>query len=187
VTEPRTLTVLLRGWRDGDPAARDELMSRVYTELLKIARSYLRSERTDHTWQPTDLVAEAYLRLAGSDAPEWGDRAHFFAIAARTMRQILVDHARRRNAGKRGDGVRGEAFDEVRVGAARPYELVALDEALEQLAKRDERKARVLELHYFGGLTHKEIAEVIGVHVNTVASDLRFAEAWIHVELGASS
>jgi RNA polymerase sigma factor (TIGR02999 family) len=180
--EARTLTVLLRAWREGSEDARDELVGRVYDELVKIAVGYLRRERADHTWQPTDLVAEAYLRLSGGETPVWADRVHFFAIAARTMRQILVDHARKRAAGKRE--LRGEALDHIAAtGGVKPYELLALDEALERLAARDERKARVVELHYFGGLTQKEIAEAVGVHVNTVASDLRFAEAWIHVEL----
>jgi RNA polymerase sigma factor (TIGR02999 family) len=183
---PQTLTMLLRAWQTGSVEAREQLIARVYEELLTLATSYLRGER-GHTWQPTDLVAEAYLRLAAGETPACNDRVHFFGIAARTMRHILVDHARKRNAGKRGDGVRAETLDEILVGDTRPHELVALDDALQSLAKRDERKARIVELHYFGGLTQSEVAEIVGVHVNTVASDLRFAQAWLHSELSAAT
>jgi RNA polymerase sigma factor (TIGR02999 family) len=183
---PRTVTMLLRAWQGGDAEARDQLVARVYEELTRIASRSLRGERIGHTLQPSDLVAEAYLRLTAGETPEWKDRVHFFGITARTMRQILVDHARKRNTGKRGDGVRVETLDEVVIGTARPYEMVALDDALSALAKLDERKARVVELHFFAGLTQAEVAEVVGVHVNTVANDLRFAEAWIHRELHAA-
>lgn len=180
VGEPRTLTLLLREWRGGNHVAFDELLPRVYAELHGLAESHLRGERSDHSFRPGDLVSEAYLRLAQTgETPEWNDRVHFFAIAARTMRQILVDHARKRNARKRNDGARPITFDEIEVPADRPEELVALDDAVQALTTFDERKAQIVELHYFGGLTHAEIAEVIGVHVNTVARDLRFAEAWI--------
>jgi RNA polymerase sigma factor (TIGR02999 family) len=177
------VTTLLRAWRAGNDLARDELVTRVYEELVGIAAGHLRGERAGHTLQPTELVAEAYLRLTAGETPEWNDRIHFFAIAARTMRQILVDHARRRRASKRGEGDHPETFDELVVGAGRPYDLIALDDALEALTKLDERKANVVQLHYFGGLTQREIAEMIEVHVNTVANDLRFAEAWLHREL----
>jgi RNA polymerase sigma factor (TIGR02999 family) len=176
-----TVTLLLRGWQRGDKAAFDELMPIVFAELHRIAARYLRNERAGHTFRPTDLVSEAYLRLVGSEHPEWNDRVHFFAIAARTMRQILVDHARTRNADKRGQGERPATFDELVVaGQQRPEVLIALDAALAELAVSDERKARTVELHYFAGLTQAEIASVLEVHVNTVARDLKFAEAWIH-------
>ena len=184
--EARTVTVLLRDWRSGDQAAFDELVPQVYAELHKLAAAYMRGERPGHTLRPNDLVSEAYLRLAKAgtgEAPEWKDRVHFFAIAARTMRQILVDHARKRNAAKRGDGARPVTFDEALAAGERPEELVALDEALQALAGFDERKARIIELHYFGGLTQNEVAEVLEVHVNTVGRDLRLAEAWIHRHL----
>lgn len=177
---PRTLTFLLREWRAGDQGAFDELVPRVYAELQRLAEGHLRGERPDHSFRPGDLVSEAYLRLSQiGETPEWNDRVHFFAIAARTMRQILVDHARRRNAGKRGDGARPVTFDEMGIVVDRPGELTALDEALRALAVHDERKARIVELHYFGGLTQLEIAQVLELHVNTVARDLRFSEAWI--------
>lgn len=179
--------MLLRDWRNGDHGALDELMPRVYAELHRLAVGYMRGERAGHTLRATDLVGEAYLRLADAGPSDWNDRVHFFAIAARTMRQILVDHARKRDAAKRGGGNRPVTFDEGLVAGDRPTELIALDDALEALAKFDERKARVLELHYFGGLKQDEVAEAIGVHVNTVARDLRLAEAWIHQHLRASA
>jgi RNA polymerase sigma factor (TIGR02999 family) len=180
----RTVTVLLRDWRKGDRAAREELIPLVYGELHKLAAAYLRGERPGHTFRPTDLVSEAYLRLADdSGHPDWDNRVHFFAIAARTMRQILVDHARKRDAGKRGGGERAQTLDEGVVGLDRPARMIALDDALKELEAFDERKARVLELHYFGGLTQDEIAKAIDLHVNTVARDLRLAEAWIRRQM----
>ena len=185
--EPRpSLTVLLRAWRGGDRAAFDALAPLIYNELRRLADFHLRGERPGHTFSPTDLVSEAYLRLVGADHPEFADRAHFFAIASRNMRQILVDHARKRCAEKRGGGERPVELTEARVATERPWELVALDEALEALAKFDERKARVIELHYFGGLTHDEIATVCEIHANTVARDLRVGEAWMRQQLRAS-
>jgi RNA polymerase sigma factor (TIGR02999 family) len=182
--EPRTVTLLLRDWQGGDRAALDELVPRVYRELHRIAAGYVHGERPGHTLRPTDLVSEAYVRLVGSSHPEWNDRVQFYAIAARTMRQVLVDHARKRDAAKRGGGERPIELDD-RVGHdARPIELLALDAALLALAEFDERKARVIELQYFGGLTQDEIAKVLGVHVNTVARDLKVAEAWLQRRLG---
>jgi RNA polymerase sigma factor (TIGR02999 family) len=177
---PRTVTALLRSWRDGDADAADELMPLVYDELRKLAAHYLYGERGGHTFRPTDLVSEAYLRLAGGVQPDWEDRAHFFGIAARLMRQILVDHARKRLADKRGAGADAAPLDDGLVATERPERLVALDDALDALAKHDARKARALELHYFGGMTQAEIARALDVHVNTVARDLELAEAWIH-------
>ncbi len=180
---PKTVTVLLHEWRGGDREALGELMPLVYAELHRLAASYMRGERAGHTFRPTDLVSEAYLRLADAGQPDWNDRVHFFAIAARTMRQVLVDHARKRDAIKRGDGARPVTFDEAVIAMDRPDEMLALEEALAALEKLDERKARVIELHYFGGMKQDEIAEALGVHVNTVARDLRFSEAWIHRHL----
>jgi RNA polymerase sigma factor (TIGR02999 family) len=175
----KTVTLLLREAHGGDHGALDELVPLVYAELHRVAANYMRSERPGHTLRPTDLVSEAYLRLAGGEQPTWNDRVHFFAIAARTMRQILVDHARKRGAGKRGAGEQPITFDEGLVGGERPDELIALDDALKALAAFDERKARTIELHYFGGLTQDEIAAALEVHVNTVARDLRLGEAWV--------
>jgi RNA polymerase sigma factor (TIGR02999 family) len=184
----QNLTRLLRAWQQGDRAAFDEVVPIIYDELRRLAAFHLRGERPEHTFGPTDLISEAYLRLAEGAQLDFNDRAHFFAIASKYMRQILVDHARKRCAEKRGGGERPLEFDETRVATDRPWELVALDEALEKLAKFDERKARVTELHYFGGLTHEEIAAVCKVHVNTVARDLRLAEAWLrrHASHGSS-
>ena len=179
------LTNLLRAWRQGDRAAFDQIAPVIYDELRRLAAFHLRGERPGHTFGPTELISEAYLRLAGSAQLEFADRAHFFAIASRSMRQILVDHARRRGAVKRGAGEAPAEFDETRVSTDRPAQLVALDEALDELAKLDDRKARITELHYFGGLTQEEIAEVCEVHVNTVARDLRLAAAWLRAHLGA--
>jgi len=176
--------MLLRDWRGGDASALQELMPLIYAELHKLAASYMRDERPGHTLRPTDLVGEAYLRLADGNSPELESRVHFFGIAARVMRQILVDHARKHNAEKRGAGKRPVTLEEDAVAVESPADLVALDDMLEALAKFDERKARAVELHYFGGLTHLEIAAVLGVHANTVNRDLQLALAWIRQQLG---
>ncbi len=175
----QTVTLLLRAWRAGDRAALDALIPLVYTQLHELAAGFLRGERPGHTFRATDLVSEAYLRLGGVATDQWTDRVHFFSIAARTMRQVLVDHARRRTAAKRGGGNRPVTLDEATVMAAPPAELLALNAALDALAAQDERKARVVELHYFGGLSQPEIAAALDIHVNTVARDLRFAQAWL--------
>lgn len=179
-----SVTDLLRDWRSGDRSALDRLIPLVYDELHRLAGGFMRGQRPGHTLRPTALVAEAYEKLAGA-APDLADRVHFFAVAARVMRQILVDHARERAADKRGGGARPATLDEAIAAADRPNELLDLDRALDELATFDERRARAVELHYFGGLTHPEVAEVMGVHVNTVARDLRLAEAWLHSKLHA--
>lgn len=175
----QTVTLLLRAWRAGDRDALNALIPLVYDQLNELAAGFLRGERPGHTFRPTELVSEAYLRLGGVEVQQWTDRVHFFSIAARTMRQVLVDHARRRSAAKRGGGVRPVTLDEVSAVSTEPHDLLALDAALRALAEEDERKARVVELHYFGGLSQAEIATALEVHVNTVASDLRFAQAWL--------
>ncbi|MFO0744844.1 MAG: ECF-type sigma factor [Myxococcota bacterium] len=181
MSETRSVTRLLRDWRAGDEAARDELMPLVYEELHQLAARQLRHERPGATWRPTDLVSEAFLRLAGNAQPEWNDRLHFFAFSARIMRQLLVDRARRRLADKRGGRARHVTIDEAIASPDRPDDLVALDEALAELGQLDERKAAAIELHYFGGLGQADIARLWSVHVNTVARDLRLATAWLHV------
>jgi RNA polymerase sigma factor (TIGR02999 family) len=183
----KDLTQLLRAWQCGDRAAFGKIAPLIYDELRRLAAFQLRAERPGHTFSPTDLISEAYLRLMRGDQPEFNDRAHFFAIAARNMRQILVDHARKRCTQKRGAGERPTEFDEMRVANERPQEVVALNDALEELEKFDERKARVIELSYFGGLTQDEIAAVCDIHVNTVARDLRLGEAWLRNQLRAAS
>ncbi len=178
-----SFTVLLRAWAQGDQSALDRLTPAVYDELRRLAGAYMRRERAGHTLSPTALVSEAFLRLAGDEHPAYEDRVQFFAVAARHMRHILVDHARRRHRDKRGGRDRPVTFDEEMISGERPDELVALDDALEALAAVDERKARAVELHYFGGMGHKEIAAVLAVHENTVARDLRLAQAWLQVHM----
>jgi RNA polymerase sigma factor (TIGR02999 family) len=176
----KNVTALLRAWgQRGDQAAFEKIWPLIYDELQGLAVRLLRREQSGQTLAPNDLIHEVYLRIAGGMRLEFKDRAHFFAIAARCMRQILVDRARRRFARKRGSGNRPTALNEARIAIDQPGDIVALDEALDDLAKYNERKARVVELHFFGGLTHAEIAEVCEVHVNTVARDLDFSVAWL--------
>ncbi len=174
------ITQLLAAWRGGDRGALDRLVPRVYGELRRVADRYLRRERTDHTLQPTALVHEAYLRLTGAERPEWRDRLHFYAVAAQVMRRILVDHARAHRADKRGGGVRFLPLDEGTAAVGeRAAELIALDDALESLAKIDPRKARIIELHYFAGLSVAETAEVLDRSISTVVLEARLARAWL--------
>lgn len=182
-----TVTDLLQAWGRGDQDAFGRLTAVVYTELLRLAGAYMRRERSDHTLSPTALVSEAFLRLVGGEHPAYEHRVQFFAVAARHMRRILVDHARRRTAGKRGGQDRPVTFDEELVGVERPEELVALDDALEALAAVDERKAQAVELHYFAGMSQKEVATALSVHENTVARDLRLAEAWLNRHMTGAS
>jgi RNA polymerase sigma factor (TIGR02999 family) len=174
------VTQLLVQWSKGNESALDALTPLVYSELRQRARNYLRRERPDHTLQPTALLHEAYLRMIGDSLPEFQNRSHFFAIASRAMRQILVDHARRRGAGKRGSGVIDVTLDEALVPAkAQNGDLLALDQALSKLAAFDERKCRVVEMRYFGGCTVEETAEALGVSTITVIRETRVAEAWL--------
>lgn len=161
-----------------------ELEPLVYSELHRLAGSYMRGERPGHTLQPTALVHEVYLKLVKEDAPDFEDRSHFMAIAARHMRQILVEHARKRQAGKRGAGARAVSLDDQTLFTPeRTPELLFIDEALSELAKFDERKAKIVEMHFFGGMTQEEVAAALGVHVNTVARELRLAQAWLKARL----
>ncbi|MEZ4416752.1 MAG: sigma-70 family RNA polymerase sigma factor [Gemmatimonadota bacterium] len=178
------VTHLIHEWRAGDPAALDRLVPLVYAELKGLADQRLRRERPDHTFQPTALVHEAYARLVDAKI-DYVDRAHFFAVIARTMRSILVDHARARSRQKRGGGAVAMTLDEQLAAVdQRPEEFLALDEALERLAEQDPRKARVVELHYFGGLNYEEVAAALELSTVTVFRDLRFAKAWLADELG---
>jgi RNA polymerase sigma-70 factor, ECF subfamily len=175
------LTELLVEWREGDRSALDKLTPLVYDELRRIAHRYVRRERNGHTLQTTALVNEAYVRLAGSKNIAWQNRAHFFAATAQVMRNVLIDHARRRLFAKRGGQVQQVAMDEAvsAMTEQRADELVVLDEALDELAKMDERKARVVELRYFGGLSLEETADVLDVSLMTVRRDWRAAKAWL--------
>jgi RNA polymerase sigma-70 factor, ECF subfamily len=178
------VTQLLVDWGNGNQAARDQLIPLVYTELRQLARRYMRRERPGHTMQTTALIHEAYLRLVDQNQVRWENRAHFLGIAARLMRQILIEHARRRTRAKRGGGAGTISLDEVAlVSQARATELLALDDAMERLAAIDPRKSRVVELRFFGGLSTKEAAEVLHTAPNTVLRDWRLAKAWLHREI----
>ena len=175
---------LLRAWSDGDQGAIQALTPIVYRELHRLARYYMRRERAGHSLQATALVNEAYLRLADYTRTRWQDRAHFFAVSAQVMRRILVEHARRHNV-KRGRGIQHVSLDEVAVVVAQPdVDLVALDEALLELGRLDPRKAQIVEMRFFGGLTVEEIGDVLKVSTGTVKRDWRMAKAWLHRELG---
>jgi len=181
--ETTEVSRLLVAWRDGDPSALDRLVPLVYDQLHVLAERHLRGERADHTLQTTALINEAYLRLVGTDVA-WEGRAHFMAVAARTMRRILVDHARAKQRQKRGAAAEKVDLDKVAVAApAAGPELVALDDALERLEALDERKARAVDLHYFGGFTYDETADLLGVSPVTVHRELRLAKAWLYREL----
>jgi RNA polymerase sigma factor (TIGR02999 family) len=178
------VTLLLAAWAKGNQQALDELTPLVYRELRQLAAGYLRKERQGHTLQPTALVHEAYLRLVDQTNPTWQNRSHFFGVAARLMRQILVDHARRRQAGKRaGSKAKVPLGEVVNFEPERSRVLVALDAGLNALEKFDARKCRAVELRYFGGLSMDEIAQALNVSAITVRRDLRMAEAWLHHEM----
>jgi len=182
------VTRVLNTWRAGDPAAVAQLMPLVYEELRRLARNYLRRERPDHTLQATALVHEAYLRLIDADAVSWQNRAHFYGIAAKLMRRILVDHARARNASKRGGLDEKISLDEARdLPPVAANDLVALDGALQDLTKSYPRKGQVVELKFFGGLEAKEIAEVLQVSEKTVLRDWQFAKLWLCRELSGAA
>jgi RNA polymerase sigma factor (TIGR02999 family) len=179
------VTILLRRWSGGDPNARNELIPLIYEELRRLARYHLRRERDGHTLQTTALVHEVYLRLCGHDDPKWQDRAHFFAVAARLMRRILVDYSRRRGAEKRGAQAVPVEWDEaLALPLQKPADLVALDGALEELAAFDARKCQVVEMRFFVGLRAKEIALVLNTSEATVRRDWMLAKAWLfrHLE-----
>jgi len=178
------VTGLLLKWGRGDEGALERLIPLVHDELHRIARRCMAGERVGHSLQATALVNEAYVRLVDGKAVEWHDRTHFLAVAARIMRRILVDHARARGAHKRGGGDARVTFDEALVVTAEAREnFVALDDALEALAKFDERKSRVVELRFFGGLSVEETAAVLKVSVDTVMRDWRLAKAWLQAEM----
>ena len=177
------VTQLLANWRSGDAKAAEDLIPLVYDKLRRLAARLMSGERSAHTLQATALVNEAYMQLVGADIP-FQDRAHFFAVAARTMRRVLVDHARGKNRQKRGGDVDIIALEENMVGAPGPDAgVTVLDEALSTLEAQDERKAKVLELHYFGGLTYDEIAAALDISKATIHRELRMGKAWLKREL----
>jgi RNA polymerase sigma factor (TIGR02999 family) len=187
-TATHEVTALLRAWSAGDADALNELMPRVARELRRLARRYMARERRDHTLQPTALINEAYVRLIDCHDVRWQDRAHFFAISARVMRRILVDHARARGYQKRGGGAQRVPLSMAAgVPSDRPAEIVALDDALRAFALIDVRRAQVVELRYFGGLTVEETAEVIGISPETVMRDWKSAKLWLRRQLQRSN
>jgi RNA polymerase sigma factor (TIGR02999 family) len=180
----REVTALLKAWSGGERGALERLLPLVYGELRRLAASYMRRERSDHTLQPTALVHEAYLRLVDQNV-DWQNRAHFFGIAAQMMRRILVDHARRRQTAKRDAPVYRLSQPEGIAGPDRDPELLSLDRALGGLESLDPRQARIVELRFFGGLGVEETAEVVGVSSATVKREWRSARAWLRREIGA--
>jgi RNA polymerase sigma-70 factor (ECF subfamily) len=181
---PYEVTQLLRAWSGGDRAALDQLMPLVYDELHRLAHRYLKRERAGHVLQTTALVNEAYLQLIDAKKVKWRDRAHFFAISARLMRQILVHSARSRDAQKRGGKIRQVSLDESAVFASKPdADLIELDDALTALAEIDARKAKVVELRFFAGLSLEEAAAVLGASADTVWRDWDLAKTWLYREM----
>lgn len=182
------VTELLVRWRGGEREALDSLLPLVYDELRRIARHYLQGERTGHTLQSTALVNEAYVRLVAQDFPEWQNRAHFFAVAAQLMRQILVDYARSHRAAKRGGDLCKVTLNEAEdLPFTADVDVIALDEALKELAQMDQQQSRVVELKFFAGLSSEDTAEVLGISPSTVKRDWITARAWLYRELDRSS
>jgi len=181
------VTLLLLAWSDGDQAALDKLVPLVYDELHRLAHHYISRERPGNTLQTTALAHEAYLRLVDAQSVRWQNRTHFFAVAAQTMRHILVDLARARHNLKRGGGAQQVSLDEVLVASPeRGVDMLALDEALGRLAALNPRQSQVVELRYFGGLSNEEISEVLKISPNTVTRDWNMARAWLYKELSGS-
>ena len=184
MSQPGEVTVLLEAWRRGDSGALDKLIPIVYEDLRRLAGRYMRSEEPDHTLQATALVHEAYLRLTREQDRTWENRAHFFAVAAQIMRNLLVDHARAATRFKRGGGSAEISLEDApQLTTAEPEVMLALDEALERLAELDPRASRIVELRYFVGLSNKEAASVLGASEKTVTRDWNTAKAWLRAEL----
>src|SRR5690242_1668615 len=182
--EHHHVTQLLREWSRGNESVFDELNALVFDELHQLAAGYMRREKAGHTLQPTALLHEAYLRLAGQEQPEWENRSQFFRFAAHLMRQILVDHARAKAAAKRGGDWQKVPLEEIDLPSnSRTVDLLSLDEALDRLAAFDKRKAHILELRFFSGMTEEEIGAALAISVATIRRDLRLAEAWLEREL----
>ena len=178
------ITRLLAGWQEGDPATMDRVLPLIRTELHRLARRHLAHERRNHTMQPSSLVQEAFLRLLPGVDAGWRDRTHFFAVASQVMRHVLVDYAREKHRSKRGGGAVHIPVDAaVVLSPDQVEEIVAVDLALQRLAKSNERKSRVFEMRFFGGLSVEETAEALGVSPNTVIRDWNFARAWLRLEM----
>jgi RNA polymerase sigma factor (TIGR02999 family) len=180
VPSPEKMSQLLVEWGDGDKAALDKLIPLVYDELHRMAHHYMRGERPGHSLQTSAIINEAYLRLVDYRKMRWQNRAHFFAVAAQLMRRILVDHARSRNYAKRGQGACKVSLEEAEVSQEPATYMIALDDALINLATLDPRKSQIVELRYFGGLSIEETAEVLGLSPTTVKREWRRAKAWLH-------
>lgn len=185
---PKDVTVLLTQINNGDSNAPEELLPLVYGELRKLAGGYLKNERPDHTLQPTALVHEAYIRLVDWQNIDWKNRAHFFAVAAQVMRNILVDHARKKKAEIHGGNLQKLALDEaISFSNTKEVDLVDLDDALQDLAKLDERQSKIVELRFFAGLTIEETAHALGISTMTVSREWNFAKAWLYRRLSNNS
>jgi len=182
---PHEITQMLLELTDGNQEVVNQILPHIYDELRRLASSYLRRERSNHTLQPTALVHEAYMKLIDQSRVKWQNRAHFFGIAAQVMRRILMDHARKHTAEKRGGEAELLPIEEeiLIVSHDKSAELIALDDALQQLSEIDERKAKIVELRYFGGLSIEETAEVLGVSVPTINREWRMAKAWLYSEI----
>jgi len=184
----KDVTVLLRAWNEGDPSAPEKLAPLIYAELRRLARRSLRREYEQHTLETGALINEAYLRLADWKNARWENRAHFYGVASQIMRRVLVDYARSRGYQKRGGGERPMSIDDIAVASpSRPQDLIALDEALDRLSQLDDRKGKVVELRFFGGLSVEETAAVLNISPFTVIRDWNFAKAWLHRELKTQS
>ena len=182
------VTVLLRALESGDAGAAEKLYPLIYVELRRLAGSYMRRERLDHTLQPTALIHEAYIRLTNDPGVHWQNRSHFVGLAATVMRRILVDHARSHNAAIHGGGVRKVPLDEaILVAQTRSDEVLAIDKALERLAKESPRQAKVVELRFFAGLSVEETAAVLGIAPRTVKGDWALARIWLYKQMGTGS
>jgi RNA polymerase sigma factor (TIGR02999 family) len=178
------ITQLLKDWGDGDQSARDQLVPLVYDELRRMAHRHMRKERPGHTLQTSALVNEAFVKLVNQKEVRWQNRAHFFGLAAQMMRRILVDHARSRHYAKRGGSAQQVSFDDALiVSQERADEVVALDDALQELAQLDQRKSKIVELRFFGGLSIEETAELLDVSPGTVMRDWTLAKAWLHKQI----
>lgn len=186
-SQPGEITRLLESWGAGNATALDELMPLVYSDLRTIAAAKLRGERPDHTLQATALVNEAFLRLVDQDRVQWQSRTQFFALAARAMRRILVDYARRRRARKRGNNPRHVPLDDVEIAVAPDVDVIDLDDSLARLETLDSRQARVVELRFFAGCTMEEIAEVLDISLSTAKRQWRLARVWLRADLDRKS